>query len=278
MNRLKSTLNLVLEQQRAWAKRNGIRINRDYTETLEDNLFRPLHSATRAEFVAAAGDELGRKGRRGKMLALHSSSALAVNVFDYWRDIPLNDLITALRIEGDFSELRFEQEYEHGLGTTPPNIDVVLHGHAGPALGIECKFTEPYSSKSKHEPLAKKYFPANKKRWADLGLPRTQLLAERIGHDLEFRRLAAGQLVKHILGLANTHPDDRPVRLIYLWYDPGTPEADEHRQEIERFNHGLGGDVDFAAPTYQAVFDQLTAATSADASYLDYLKDRYFSY
>ena len=73
--------------QVAWAARQGIKIDpQGYTLCLQDNLFQPLSATTHAELTAGAGAELGLGGGRGKLQALHSSAALAVNVFDYWRD------------------------------------------------------------------------------------------------------------------------------------------------------------------------------------------------
>ena len=50
--------------------------------------------------------------------------------------------------------------------------------------------------------------------------------------------LDAAQLVKHAFGLAYTFPD-RPVTLIYLFWEPSNPEAypifAEHRAEVDRF-------------------------------------------
>jgi hypothetical protein len=56
-----------------------------YTRTLADNLFEPLAPGTRRAFLAGDGGELD--GNPSKMQAVHSSSALGVNVFQYWGNI-----------------------------------------------------------------------------------------------------------------------------------------------------------------------------------------------
>jgi len=67
----------IYDQQRRWATTRGIPFDRDgYTQIVEANLFQPLGTQSRAEFEAGSGDEVGGVGRRGKMQALHSSSAL----------------------------------------------------------------------------------------------------------------------------------------------------------------------------------------------------------
>jgi hypothetical protein len=74
-------------QQRAWADRAGVVLDKDgYCTNENDNFFRGLSNAARADFTAGDGAELGKDGERGKIRAVHSSSALACNVFDYWRN------------------------------------------------------------------------------------------------------------------------------------------------------------------------------------------------
>lgn len=265
------TLNSILEAQRRWAERRGIKIDDNYhTERLEDNLFRPLNLKTRDEFAQADGNELG-----GKMCSLRSSSALAVNFFDSWRGTPLDRLADALGAKGNFTELQFEQKYSHGIRGFPPNIDVVLQAKGVSApLAIESKFAEPYDDKKPHPPLDPKYFPENRRLWHDVGLAQCQSVAEAIGHGLSFVKLDAAQLLKHVLGLRRAHPADRP-RLIYLWYDPKSGEGETHRSEIHQFASLLNNDIDFTSLTYQTVFERLKPF--GEANYVAYLDDRYFA-
>ena len=269
------SLESILDAQRTWAKKRGIDVVRDYTRTLEDNLFHPLKTPTRAEFASGSGDELGSRDRRGKMQSLRSSSALAVNFFDHWRGRPLGPLAEALGGTGEFLELHFEQKYPHGLPGIPPNIDVVLYTLHGSPLAIESKFAEPYGKESEHKPIDPKYFSNGRRLWRDVGLPRCQLVADAIGHDLRFSKLDAGQLLKHFLGLARVHPDDRPVRLVYLWYDPRSEEAKVHLGEIEQFATAIGDEVEFGVASYNKLFSRIRAA--AEPSYVAYLSNRYFA-
>ena len=75
-------------KQRLWALRRGLPVDeRGYTSSPDDNLFEPLNPAVKEQFNDADGGELKPgKDRLPKMQALHSSSALAINVFHYWKD------------------------------------------------------------------------------------------------------------------------------------------------------------------------------------------------
>jgi hypothetical protein len=209
------------------------------------------------------------------MSSLRSSSALAYNFFGPWIGHDLSPLAGALGQSVADGTVRFERQFRHGLSSMPPNIDVTLDNDQERPLAIECKFTEPYGNKKPHSPLDKKYFAGGRKRWAELKLPRCQELAEAIGDGLTFRRLGAGQLVKHLLGLAWT--TKLPPRLVCLWFDTGCPEANEHRAEIERFRAHLDGAVEFAALTYQSTFARLRGTREPVPKYFNYLRTRYFA-
>lgn len=265
----------LVTAQVTWAKRRwpghvGLR-----APSLEDNLICPLSVEARREFEAGSGGELGRSGRPGKMSSLRSSSALSYNVFQPWRGRDLRPLGIALKTSVSSQELRFEQKVHHGLRSTPPNLDVVLDIGQSRPLGIECKFTEPYGTKRDHAPLDEKYFLGNRFRWTEVDLPRAQALAESVGKGARFNRLAAGQLLKHLLGLART--TKQPPRLRYVWFDTGCHEAHEHRAEILRFECQLDAGVDFVALTYQELMAALRASPEPINGYRSYLTERYFA-
>jgi hypothetical protein len=273
---LAMTLSEILAVQARWAaERFGRHCDGRNAPCLDDNLIQPLTGHVWDEFAAADGNELGRGGRQGKMQSLRSSAALCYNVFAPWRGRPVDPLTQALGLTGQFHELRFEQKLRHGVRGRRPNLDVVLQASRGSPVGIESKYSEPYSRSWPHPPLNSSYFANNRRYWAELGLPRTQALAEGVGTTLQFRRLEAGQLVKHILGLAASWAQ-RPVRFVYLWFDCGCSEADEHRREVEAFAEALGGEIEFFALTYQELFRRLCSAPEPCANYRVYLAGRYF--
>ncbi len=209
------------------------------------------------------------------MSSLRSSSALSYNVFGPWRGHDLQPLGVALGTSIRTQRLRFEQKFRHGLGSTPPNVDVVLDGDEPRPLGIECKFTEPYGKKPDHPPLDQKYFANGRCRWTEVDLPKCQALAASIGRTRSFKRLAAGQLLKHLLGLACT--TQNVPRLRYVWFDTECTEAMEHRAELDRFTEQIDSSIDFGAITYQSLMAVLFSEPEPIARYHSYLRDRYFA-
>jgi hypothetical protein len=268
-------LDNLLKAQTAWAERRWPGRLGPRAPSLDDNLICPLSVEARCEFEAGSGGELGRNRKPGKMSSLRSSSALSYNVFQPWRGRDLQPLAVALKTTISSQELRFEQKFRHGLRSTPPNLDVILDIDQPRPLGIECKFTEPYGTKRDHAPLDEKYFVGSRLRWTEVSLPRAQALAASVGKAAQFKRLAAGQLLKHLLGLART--TQQPPRLRYVWFDSGCIEASEHRAELARFEAQLDSSVDFAALTYQELMAALLGSPEPINGYRSYLTERYFA-
>jgi hypothetical protein len=115
------TLVRIKEAQRRWSDARKIEREGDSVIRLENNLYQPLTSQTRAQYERGDGGELGKDGKRGKMFALRSSSALVCNVFDYWRGRAFAPLLEALRIGNGISEIALEQKFRTGLKGNPPN-------------------------------------------------------------------------------------------------------------------------------------------------------------
>ena len=198
------TRSQLLGQQRDWAAKREIGVDSSgYTKDFDANLFQPLHPETMADFRRGDGDELGRK-----MRALHSSSALVVNIFDYWRGRPMDWLVDALSLGSEPSSVRFEVQFRTGLRGNPPNLDLAFALADGRTVAVESKFTETYARASHSEPFKPKYFPNGKRLWHDRGLPRCEELAGRLYRgERPFRYLNAAQLLKHALGLAQPSAD-----------------------------------------------------------------------
>ena len=271
-----STRSEILKQQLSWAAAHGVAVDaKGYTSTVEDNLFQPLGAATRADFVAGSGDELGSTDKKGKMCALHSSSALACNVFDYWRTRDMSAVSRALELGATAKAMRFEAKFPTGLEGVPPNLDVALDAD-GVTVGIECKFTEPFGSSKSEQPFKSKYFPADNKLWLDRGLPACQQLAEGLQKGSpQFKHLNGAQLLKHILGLSRLGTGK--FRLVYLWYAWSGPESEAHATEVVAFGAALDKGVQFRALTFQEFFGKLSSSLKAeDAAYAAFLGARYF--
>ena len=104
---------------------------------------------------------------------------------------------------------------------------------------------------------------------------------------LRYQHLDAAQLLKHMLGLANSRGTGEPMcyknwTLLYLWFNPGGPEAEHHEKEIKQFigevSRGgkVGGGGKIRAMTYQNLFEELSQKLGdLHKEYKNYLIQRY---
>lgn len=260
-------------QQTKWAV--DVRLSFDdagYCHILEENL--PwLTSATRADFAAADGNEFAADGLRSKIAALHSSSALAVNVFDYWRTRDASALAQVLGLEDEIKGIRFEEKFKTGVGSRSPNLDVVIRTGTS-LLAIESKFTEPFTARKKSG-VQDKYVPTSVRLWAAHGLNGAQRAVEALRNGESFTYVDAAQLLKHMLGLAQC---GRDWHLLLLWYAPSPTVGSEMMEEAARFRSLLASDAPrFTHRTYQDFWSELRPHLSAEhAQYATYIERRYF--
>lgn len=245
-----------------------------FTFDLDDNLFEPLSPEARREFEAGDGGELA-----GRMNAVHSSSATAVNVFHYWRSRGLlGEIAKACRVPSvGIRGMRFEAKFPiHDQFTKPPNIDVVID--YAPTSGqkitaIECKFNEPFGGWEKKG--LKDVYLKHDEFWAEL--PNLRELAVQLSPDnTRFIALDAPQLIKHALGMKRAF-GRTGFRLLYLYYDALGPEAVRHADEIGEFAKVIGRDgVMFQSLTYQDVILSLAKHQRVGhEAIVDYLAERY---
>ena len=270
----------IKDQQREWARAKPMRLSRTGYSCvrLEDNLFRPMNSDTYDEFKKGDGDELS-----GKMRALNSSSALACNLFDYWRHgKDASPLAGALGVD-EVRDIFFEQKFSAGVRRSFPDLDVVLFCGNETILAVECKFSEPYEVSEKNF-IKEAYFPESGKLWEQQDFCRCQDVAEK----LRYGYLDAAQLLKHMLGVANSRETGKPIHykkwsLLYLWFNPGEREAKRHEKEIKRFigevSRGgkVGGGGTICEMTYQNLFKSMSEnLDDSHKEYREYLTQRYF--
>jgi len=272
------TYRLIVDQQRAWACQQGIRYDKDgYTLRLVDNLYCPLSPATLEEFKHGRGDELGSSENRGKMQALHSSSALVANVFEYWRNRNIAFIAEACGASSGISKMRFEATYPTPLGGIPPHLDIEFTGTHVRSLVVESKFTEIYRRHTRRR--IKRVYISRPLLWSRL--PNCEALAKLIYDEQKgqtsFEYLDAPQLLKHILGLNyETRFKEKGFTFLYLWYEIPSLKADKHRSKIESFKKAIGQDIDFQVLTYQELFQRIRGIPGIDQSYISYLGVRYF--
>tara|TARA_R110001599_G_scaffold150929_4_gene335462 strand:- start:93455 stop:94291 length:837 start_codon:yes stop_codon:yes gene_type:complete len=270
----------VIKQQLRWAalkeKFDGYE---NYLATNEDNLYaNRLTKEAKSEFELADGSELVDKKKPAKIKALHSSSALAYNFFEYWRNKDKAILAKALGIDKKIISLRLEKKLNTGIST--PNIDVYLELENETSVSIECKFCEWMDTKKNI--FKSRYFIDNKtelKRWKNAGLPLTQSLADRINKQDEFIRLDAAQLLKHALGIANSEKENSQLIYVYFDLEQNCRIRKEHEKDIALFSKGVDPKLIFRAISYQSLFDVLARnGGEIEESYLKYLGSRYFSH
>lgn len=283
----------IQRRQQFWARRKGIglrarnpvdpssepNLDREmYVTNLRDNLYEPLHPESLSEFERGDGGELHTDGRISNMYAVHSSSALFANAFDYWRrSRNLTAIARALKIPStDIQTLSFEAKVTIDPSfERAPNLDGLFTYDPKTklkAVGIESKFSEPYSSR-KAEPLSTRYLDPT--LWHDL--PESRKLAETLSQESGgFLYLGASQLLKHVLGLVKGY-EREGFRLLYLWYAVPHPDCYRHADEINRFKEVVAADcVNFTALTYQELMLRLTdQERSHQSTYVNYLCERY---
>jgi len=271
------TIDYISNRQLRWAAQANIPVEA-YTRTVEANIFGgELHPDTRREYARGKGHEL--HGARAHMKALYSSSALVVNVFDYWRrQNRIQDIATCCGAEGTVTGMEFEKTHPvRGVEGTPPHLDVEF---AGPVpLAIESKFTETYR-RTTRRPLAKTRLDAYLSQndiWDRL--PNLKELASDIVQQSDaitgFQYLDVPQLIKHTLGLSCDYPEG--FSLLYLWYRVDSHEATKHEHELDTFCKRLDRDITFRTMTYQELFASIKRIPDVDSAYIQYLEQRYFA-
>jgi hypothetical protein len=257
-----------------WARAAGVGCTDGYCDDPLHNM--PwLNPETHNELLHGDGNEFGEPGKRPKIAALHSSSALAINVFDYWRHREKSAIGASLpRPAGArIKQLLFEQKFPTGISR--PNIDVVVEWDGAGMLAIESKFTE-WMGNSGRKALKDAYFPNTKELWKAAGLPDAQRAAEQY-LQVGFDHLDVPQLLKHMLGLAHTCRE-RPWALLLLWHRINEEMAPAMENEISQFQQLLGKDCTrFVTMTYQELWQQLVAGIgSGHEQYVTYITARYF--
>jgi hypothetical protein len=215
------------------------------------------------------------------MQALHSSAAMAVNLFDYFRQQRTPEQAAKiLRIPSPrIAAMTFERKYpvianyrEHGL-TEPPHLDVGFDYEHPQRVGVECKLFEPYG-RLEHAGLRDAYLDLPDV-WNDIPACR-KLAEELVEGSAGFIRLGPAQLLRHILGLKFGISAGQ-FRLVYLYYDAPGDEAAAHRSEIKRFSELISTDgIGFQAMSVQRFIIRAASVLSDEhIPFVNYLSERY---
>lgn len=281
----------IKTKQILWAKRNKLSLSGSnganglhiYAGTVNQNLYEPLTAEHYKQFEKGDGGELiDTSLRPAKMKALHSSSAIGVNIFQYWDKIKKVDQIAYCsglcnKANKTSEKIIFERKFKiDSAFSYDPNIDVVIENSSQSSFkiyAIECKFSEPYGSYL-HSGIDNKYLKI-KSLWGNI--PNIYALAKSISpDDKHFKYLHPAQLIKHVLGLKKEY-GKKAFRLLYLWYDVHGEESYIHRQEIERFTEIAQMDsVKFSSISYQKLISNLAHNFyDGNEKYINYIADRY---
>src|SRR6187402_1473497 len=157
-----NVIDIIKKRQQAWARRHDRVLDTNgYCGCADDNIYGGLSEAARSDFLLGGGGELGVNGQPGKVQAIHSSSALACNVFDYWRERDLSLLSAAFEVPTPFVTLRLEAHVPTGMRGADANLDVLLTTSDGWLFAVESKFTEPYTAATKLS-IKPQYFSHNR--------------------------------------------------------------------------------------------------------------------
>lgn len=251
-----------------WAGANDHQLDaRSWFVEVGNGLFQTMSEATLSD-LSTSGELDAVDG--GRISAPHSSSALACNIFDPWRDRDATPLMRALGLDPGLRVAGFEQVRPTGLGGTPPTLDVMLEGSLAKPVGVEVKLREPYGPV--HNAFRESYFRTDG-LWRGLECLRT--VAEGIAAGVvRFERLHAAQLIKHSLGLARWYGSGG-FTLMYLWHDEPSRECDTHRKELEWFARAVEPCVDLRSVTLREMTSALEVEDAWASSWRSYLVDRY---
>lgn len=265
-------------KQIMWARRNKITLlntPEGYVKNLSDNLFQALRVDVRQAFNNGNGGELKPiENRPPKMEALHSSSAIGVNFFQYWLNKnEVEKIAVALGLCKESNRdmtLSFEEKFTIFSNSNPANIDVFIRNKEDNKCNyaIECKFSEAYSSAGKNA-LSEKYNDLDELK----NLENLKNYSESIPTSCKY--LDAGQLIKHTLGLKKVY--GKNFTLFYLWYDVLGEEGAEHRREIQKFSNVMKMDgIKFKSISYQELIKNICEKFyGGNEKYCDYISDRY---
>jgi hypothetical protein len=215
------------------------------------------------------GNELQTKFR-----AAHSSTALAVNCFAWFR---ANDRLQHLSIlnKSGARDLRFERRFPIFRGGTAPNLDVRID-YDREIIAVESKLSE-YFQRTK---------PEFTEAYERLAPPR---LSEPCWWEVyqeakkgEPSYLDRAQLLKHYFGLRKfqeTKPFSGQVTLLYLYWEPTNAREIEtchrHRSELAEFEKSVASStVKFCSMSYPELWNAWQAIPKLD-EHVRHLRERY---
>lgn len=208
-----------------------------------------------------------------KFLAVHSSSALAVNTFVPFKCPDNSSQLTLAGVRG-LSAPVFEKQLRTGLGGTPPNLDVFVESNTT-VIGVESKCLEYLTPKTAK--FVNSYDQRDKlsveDSWWDL-------LQELKNDPANSSHLDVAQLIKHYLGLRKLYAGKRRIILMYLFWEPENwhefNEFKKHRRAIDPFSRRIAdSEVHFVAQSYPSLWAEWDDE-GVLPDHVAHLKERYW--
>lgn len=206
----------------------------------------------------------------GKFQALHSSSALGVNFFGFFkRNI---EKFTVFG-EKDFKQnAQFEKKLSTGM-SRPPNLDFYLENEKY-IIGFESKFLETLSQK---KPEISTAYSDELLSIVDEGFIRI-VSHFRINNKKSY--LDTAQLIKHSIGLVK-NKGNKKAKLIYIYWEPLNatefPQYKQHKIELEEFSKLIKcvNGIEFYHTTYLEFYDNYVSDKFFE-QHLENFKEKYF--
>ena len=197
-----------------------------------------------SDLAGGSGNELLPHGSEPpKFCSARSSSALAVNTFGPFRQVPARLTLLGQR---EFHHAWFERRCPNGLRTRIlPHLDFLAETSTS-VVGIESKFAEPFGfvKPATFSSQYRRLFYGEGRRPAVAEAPWKAVYDLLLNQPSAYLHLDAAQLVKHYLGLKNTYPTKKRF-LLYLYWEPSNAKDFEafaaHRAEVTDFAERVSG-------------------------------------
>lgn len=237
-----------------------------YLNHFEDNLISTvLVDDFKADLENGDGNEL-----YGKFQALHSSSALGVNFFGFFKR-NLNKF--TIFGEKDFNDnAQFEMKVPTDM-SRPPNLDFYLESE-NYVIGFESKFLETLSRKK----------PEISTAYSDKLLSQVDKgFIEVVNHyrkNNELSHLDTAQLIKHSIGLIKNNKNKK-VKLIYIYWEPINAIEfsvyQQHKKELHEFSERIKcvSGIEFHHTTYLEFYNNFIE-DNFFKEHLEKFKEKYF--
>ncbi len=274
---LKTMKTKYLNPQSALKEKFLEQANRDcdekgYVPNPQDNLISGVSMRDfEADLLEGDGNEL-----RMKFCAIHSSAALAVNTFAFFKSFPTAFWLWGLQ---GLEELKFERKFsifdEQSEHKSKANLDVFIKRNSD-FIAVESKLLEYFSAKEA------KFKPAYTEKNLSLAEP-CWIDVMKKSRELGRQNLDVAQLVKHYFGLrrfqVTQQIQPKNITLLYLYWEPinadDHPICKRHRKEIDALREAVkSSEIIFKSMSYRELWGEWNHSDFLQ-THVENLKKRY---